>query len=92
VVGDAVNVAARAEEATRETGDAILLTDATAQLLEECEVELEERDALELKGKDERVRLWAPAGRSLAAAGGGDDTARDGAEPSPGGGERKPDA
>ena len=84
VIGDAVNVAARAEEATRETGDAILLTDATAQLLEECEVELEERDALELKGKDERVRLWAPAGRSLAAAGGG-DTARDGAEPSPGG-------
>jgi adenylate cyclase len=91
VIGDAVNVAARAEEATRETGDAILLTHATAQLLEEREVDLEEREAVELKGKDERVRLWAPAGRRIAAAGGG-ETPRDDAEASPEGGAREPGA
>ena len=60
VIGDAVNVAARAEEATRETGDTLLLTDETARRLEECEIELEERGAEELKGKGEEVKLWAP--------------------------------
>jgi len=63
VIGDAVNVAARAEAATRETGNRILLTDETARRLEECDAELEERSGIELKGKDERTKLWSPAAR-----------------------------
>jgi adenylate cyclase len=63
VIGDAVNVAARAEAATRETGDRILLTDETARRLEECDAELEERSGIELKGKDERAKLWSPGAR-----------------------------
>jgi adenylate cyclase len=60
VIGDPVNVAARAEEATRTSGDRILVTDETARRLEQCDVELEERPAIPLKGKQEQVRLWAP--------------------------------
>jgi class 3 adenylate cyclase len=60
VIGDAVNTAARVEEVTRQTGDDILITEATRCLLEGCTVECEERAMAELKGKSERVRLWAP--------------------------------
>ena len=35
VIGDPVNVAARVEKMTRETGDAVLLTEATRSLLSE---------------------------------------------------------
>ena len=60
VIGDAVNTAARVEEVTRQTGDDILITEATRCLLDGCSVECEERPMSELKGKTERVRLWAP--------------------------------
>jgi adenylate cyclase len=60
VIGDPVNVAARVEKATRETGDTILLTRATECLLERRDVELEERGAVELRGKSEPVPLYAP--------------------------------
>jgi class 3 adenylate cyclase len=60
VIGDAVNTAARVEEITRQTGDDILITEATRCLLEGCTVECEERPLTQLKGKTERVRLWAP--------------------------------
>jgi adenylate cyclase len=59
VIGDAVNVAARVEAATRETGDRILLTEATKERLSRVDVELEERPALELKGKSTHVNLYA---------------------------------
>src|SRR5829696_6530534 len=51
VIGDAVNVAARAEAATRYTGDRVLLTDETARRLEECDAELEERSGDRAQGK-----------------------------------------
>ena len=51
VIGDPVNVAARVEAATRETGDTILLTEATRCLLERTDVELEPRGEMPLKGK-----------------------------------------
>jgi adenylate cyclase len=60
VVGDAVNVAARVERATRELGDRVLLTEATRCLLTRDSVPLEPRDAIPLKGKSEPVPLWTP--------------------------------
>ncbi len=59
VIGDPVNVAARVEQTTRETGDVILLTEATRCLLTRPPVELQERGAIELKGKSDRVPLYA---------------------------------
>ncbi|HEX8074211.1 MAG TPA: adenylate/guanylate cyclase domain-containing protein [Thermoleophilaceae bacterium] len=65
VVGDAVNVAARVEHATRELGDRVLLTEATRCLLTREAVALVERGAIPLKGKSEPVPIWAPDLESL---------------------------
>jgi class 3 adenylate cyclase len=62
VIGDAVNTAARVEEATRITGDDILLTEATRVLLRADHGGFVGRGDAELKGKQERVRLHAPVG------------------------------
>ena len=62
VIGDAVNVAARVERATRETGDTVLLTEATRRRLKRPRaVRLEARGELPLKGKAEPVPLYAAA-------------------------------
>jgi PAS domain S-box-containing protein len=60
VIGDAVNVAARVESATRETGDTILITEETRQLLEDTGIPLRERPGVSIKGKAEPVRLYTP--------------------------------
>jgi adenylate cyclase len=67
VIGDAVNVAARVEAATRQTGDTVLLTERTAALLGRDRVELEERPGLELKGKRDAVTVYAPKVRAADA-------------------------
>jgi adenylate cyclase len=67
VIGDAVNVAARVEAATRETGDTILIAEDTRALLSGPPSELTERSEVELKGKTERVRLYAPRERQPEA-------------------------
>jgi adenylate cyclase len=54
-----VNVAARVEHLTRETGDTILLTEATRCLLSERDPELEERGEFALKGVSEPVPIYA---------------------------------
>jgi class 3 adenylate cyclase len=60
VIGDAVNTAARVEAVTRETGDAILLTDATFQALPaHLQREYVERAAVPLKGKSYSTPLYA---------------------------------
>ena len=59
VIGDAVNVASRVQAATRETGDDLLLTEATRERLSEA-FELESRGERELKGIERPVRLFAP--------------------------------
>jgi adenylate cyclase len=59
VVGDAVNVAARVEAATRETGDVILVSERTRELLSESTEALSEREGVVLKGKREQVRVYA---------------------------------
>jgi adenylate cyclase len=66
VIGDPVNTAARVEQVTRETGDEMLITEATRRLLRCEHGGFEERPAVPLKGKTERVPLWAP--RTLATA------------------------
>ena len=68
VIGDAVNVAARVEAATRETGDTVLLAARTNELLRSAQVDLEERPGVELKGKRERVAVYAPQTRERGAA------------------------
>ena len=68
VIGDAVNVAARVERATRETGDVVLLTEATRCLLRDGGRSLEARDAIVLKGIAEPVPVYAPAAPSQAPA------------------------
>lgn len=66
VIGDAVNTAARVEEATRITGDDILLTEATRVLLRRDHGGFVGRGDAELKGKTERVRLHAPVTAAAA--------------------------
>jgi adenylate cyclase len=58
VIGDPVNVAARVEAATRETGDTILLSEETRAQLD-GEGEFAARPGIELKGKSEPVTLYS---------------------------------
>ncbi|MHB8657203.1 MAG: adenylate/guanylate cyclase domain-containing protein [Solirubrobacteraceae bacterium] len=60
VIGDPVNVASRVEAATRDTGDTILITESVRSLLRSEHPPLSERHGIELKGKREAVRLYAP--------------------------------
>jgi adenylate cyclase len=61
VIGDPVNVAARVEEATRLSGDDVLITAGTRALLSRDFGGWVERRGLQLKGKPEPVTLYAPA-------------------------------
>jgi adenylate cyclase len=60
VIGDAVNVAARVESATRQTGDAVLVAGRTRELLKGAHTEFVERPGLTLKGKTQPVAIYAP--------------------------------
>ncbi len=59
VIGDTVNVAARVEAATRQTGDTVLISERTRELLS-TEPALVEREHVVLKGKQDTVRVYAP--------------------------------
>jgi adenylate cyclase len=61
VIGDAVNVAARVEAATRKTGDVVLLAENVKRLLRATATPLEERPGVPLKGKSESIMLYAPS-------------------------------
>jgi adenylate cyclase len=61
VIGDVVNTAARVEAVTRETGDEVLITEGTRELLTSGFEAFERRPTVALRGKSERVRLYAPA-------------------------------
>src|SRR5205823_8643460 len=86
VVGDAVNVAARVEHATRELGDAVLITEATRCLLTRDAIPLVERGTVGLKGISDPVPIWAPdleaaptvapAGEAAVSLGSGDGDVR----------------
>ncbi|WP_346386285.1 adenylate/guanylate cyclase domain-containing protein [Nocardioides sp.] len=59
VIGDAVNVAARVEAATRQTGDDVLITAATRDLLLGG-LAMVSRGTVPLKGKAEPLEVFAP--------------------------------
>ena len=65
VIGDVVNVAARVEAATRETGDELLMTRATCDALTRPAV-LVSRGSISLKGKSDPIELVAPGRKALA--------------------------
>jgi class 3 adenylate cyclase len=67
VIGDVVNTAARVEEATRLTGDDVLLTEATRALLCEDHGGFAPRGEVELRGKQARVALFAPLAAEATA-------------------------
>jgi class 3 adenylate cyclase len=66
VIGDVVNVAARVEAATRETGDGLLLTAETRDRLTRS-LPLVPRGAAALKGREEPIELFAPGSAARAA-------------------------
>ena len=57
VIGDPVNVAARVQDATRELGEPVLVTEATRCLLNAQAANLQLRATLTLKGKPEPVAV-----------------------------------
>jgi class 3 adenylate cyclase len=59
VIGDPVNLAARVQDSTRETGDPVLITGETRAQLSET-IEVEPRGEREIRGYDRRVELYAP--------------------------------
>ena len=59
VIGDAVNLCSRVEAKTRETGDPVLITEATRAQLSET-IEVESRGELEIRGYSEPIELYAP--------------------------------
>lgn len=59
VIGDAVNVASRVEEMTRETGDPVLITGDTRVLLSET-IEVVPRGEREIKGTGREMEIFAP--------------------------------
>ena len=64
LIGDAVNVAARIEQLTKTTGDAILLTQQSLDALTSRPPELVDRGSHALKGKSAAVTVFGldPAG------------------------------
>ena len=65
VVGDPVNVAARVQDATRDLGEPLLVTEATAVLMEHGD--LEARGSLALKGRARPVTLYGRSARTTPA-------------------------
>jgi class 3 adenylate cyclase len=59
VIGDAVNIASRLERMTRETGDAILVTQATLDAIEKLPCRAVSRGDIELRGKSNNVCVHA---------------------------------
>jgi adenylate cyclase len=59
VIGDPVNVAARVQDATKEVGERLLMTEATRALLEQRDG-LRPRGELALEGKAAPVPVYAP--------------------------------
>ncbi len=66
VIGDPVNVAARIQDATRELGQPLLLTEATRCLLEGPDTGLEAHGSLRLKGKAEPVTIYGLPSRNAS--------------------------
>ena len=59
IIGDAVNTAARVEEMTKDTGDRILLTQATVDACVTPPANLADRGQRPVRGKATSVQVWA---------------------------------
>jgi adenylate cyclase len=66
VIGDPVNVAARVQDATRDLGEPLLLTEATRLLLERRTDGLAARGTLDLKGKSKPVVVHGLGSRNAS--------------------------
>ena len=89
VIGDAVNLAARVESSTRETGDPVLITGETRAQLSET-IEVEPRGEREIRGYDRRVELYAPLVPVAIETGPGTDVSDPLGDPTVGGLGRAP--
>jgi adenylate cyclase len=69
VIGDPVNVAARVQDATRDRGEPLLLTEATRILLESSEPGLAPRGRITLRGKSEPIAVYGLAQDSVTLSG-----------------------
>lgn len=69
VIGDPVNVAARVQDATREFGEPLLVTEATRLLLEAERSDLVARGSLSLRGKARDVNVYGLAAASVTVPG-----------------------
>ena len=58
LVGDPVNVSARVQDATRDFGEPLLVTEATRVLLDGDGSQLEARGALPIRGKADPIRVY----------------------------------
>jgi class 3 adenylate cyclase len=68
VIGDAVNIAARVEAATRQTGDRVLLAAPTRALLSDAGIALVERPGVAITGKREKVAVFAVCDQKTVTA------------------------
>jgi adenylate cyclase len=66
VMGDAINVAARVESATRQTRDVVLVSEHTMRALRDGGPRLEERPGIRLRGKRDQVSVFAPRLKATA--------------------------
>lgn len=66
VIGDPVNVAARVQDATRDLGEPLLLTEATRRLLDRADAGLEARGTLSLKGRSSPVTVHGLRSRNAS--------------------------
>jgi len=69
LIGDPVNVASRVQDATRDLGEPLLITQATHLLLDGEHPQLEPRGTLSLKGKAQPVAVYGLATASVTVPG-----------------------
>jgi class 3 adenylate cyclase len=69
LIGDPVNVAARVQDATRDLGEVLLLTEATRLLLDSDPPELRARGELALRGKAQPVAVYGLGAASVTLPG-----------------------
>ena len=66
-IGDTVNTAARLEGMTKGSGHSLFVADSTREQLSASDGELTFVDSLDVRGRAEQIRVWAPAPEPAAA-------------------------